>query len=82
MNKSAFQPLPVLLRAEPNDARGTSHSAVILRVIAALGTLFALGGTIAIMGKPPFAFIARRRYSTGEWRLWGLCYVVVACALA
>src|ERR1700759_1437790 len=48
MNKSAFQPLPVLLRAEPNDARGTSHSAMILRVIATLGTLFALGGTVGL----------------------------------
>jgi hypothetical protein len=48
MNKSAFQPLPVLLRAEPNDARGTSHSAMILRVIATLGTLFALGGTVVL----------------------------------
>jgi hypothetical protein len=46
------------------------------------GALFALGGTIAITGKPPFTFIARRGYSTGEWRLWGLCYVVVTCALA
>jgi hypothetical protein len=48
MNKSAYQPLPVLLRAEPNDARGTSHSAMILRVIATLGTLFALGGTVVL----------------------------------
>lgn len=48
MNKSAFQPLPVLLRAEPNDARGTSHSAMILRVVATLGTLFALGGTVVL----------------------------------
>jgi hypothetical protein len=48
MNKSAFQPLPVLLRAEPNDARGTSHSAMILRVIATLGTLFALGGAVVL----------------------------------
>jgi hypothetical protein len=48
MNKSAFQPLPVLLRAEPNDARGSSHSAMILRVVATLGTLFALGGTVVL----------------------------------
>jgi hypothetical protein len=48
MNKSAFQPLPVLFRAEPNDARGTSFSAMILRVIATLGTLFALGGTVVL----------------------------------
>jgi hypothetical protein len=48
MNKSAFQPLPVLLRAEPIDARGTSHSAMILRVIATLGTLFALGGAVVL----------------------------------
>jgi hypothetical protein len=48
MNKSAFQPLPVLLSAEPNEARGTSHSAMILRVIATLGTLFTLGGTVVL----------------------------------
>jgi hypothetical protein len=48
MNKSAFEPLPVLLRAEPYDTRGTSHSAMILRVVATLGTLFALGGTVVL----------------------------------
>jgi hypothetical protein len=48
MNKPAFQPLPVLLRAEPNEARWTSHSAKILRVVATLGTLFALGGTVVL----------------------------------
>jgi hypothetical protein len=48
MNKLGYQPLPVLLRAEPSDARGSSHSAKILRVVAMLGTLFALGGVIII----------------------------------
>jgi hypothetical protein len=48
MNKLAYQPLPVLLRAEPNDARSTSNSARFLRVIAALGTVFTLCGVVAI----------------------------------
>jgi hypothetical protein len=48
MNKLGYQPLPVLLRTEPSDARGSSHSAKILRVVATLGTLFALGGVITI----------------------------------
>ena len=48
MNKLGYQPLPVLLRAEPSDARSTPNSAIFLRVIATLGTLFALCGVIAI----------------------------------
>ncbi|MBV8141898.1 MAG: hypothetical protein JOZ60_07635, partial [Verrucomicrobia bacterium] len=48
MNKLAYQPLPVLLRAEPSEARPTSNSAKFLRVIAALGTLFTLCGVGAI----------------------------------
>jgi hypothetical protein len=48
MNKLGYQPLPVLLRAEPSDARWSSHSAKILRVVAMLGTLLALGGVITI----------------------------------
>jgi hypothetical protein len=48
MNKLGYQPLPVLLRAEPSDARWSSRSAKILRVVATLGTLFALGGVITI----------------------------------
>jgi hypothetical protein len=48
MNKLGYQPLPVLLRAEPSDARSTPNSARFLRVIATLGTLFALCGVIAI----------------------------------
>ena len=40
--------MPVLLRAEPTDARWTSYSARFLRVVATLGTVFALCGVIAI----------------------------------
>jgi len=47
MNKFGYQPMPVLLRAETNDPRRTSNSAIILRVVAALGTIFALCGVIA-----------------------------------
>jgi hypothetical protein len=48
MNKIGYQPMPVLLRAEPSDARWTSYSARFLRVVATLGTVFALCGVIAI----------------------------------
>jgi hypothetical protein len=48
MNKIGYQPLPVLLRAEPNDARGSSNSAKILRVVAAMGTVLAFGGVIVV----------------------------------
>jgi hypothetical protein len=48
MNKIGYQPLPVLLRAESSDARGNSNSAIILRVVATLGTFLALGGVIVI----------------------------------
>jgi hypothetical protein len=48
MNKLGYQPLPVLSRAEPSDARWTSYSANILRVVVILGTLFALCGVVAI----------------------------------
>ena len=49
MNKIGYQPMPVLLRAEPTDARWTSYSARFLRVVATLGTVFALCGVIAIL---------------------------------
>jgi hypothetical protein len=48
MNKTGYQPMPVLLRAEPNDARWTSNSAKILTVVATLGTLLTLCGAVAI----------------------------------
>ncbi len=48
MNKLGYQPLPVLLRAEPSDARWSSVSAKILRVVATLGTIIALCGAVAI----------------------------------
>jgi hypothetical protein len=48
MNKLGYQPLPVLLRAEPSDARWSSVSARILRVVATLGTIIALCGAVAI----------------------------------
>jgi hypothetical protein len=40
--------MPILLRAEPSDPRWTSYSARFLRVVATLGTVFALCGVIAI----------------------------------
>ncbi len=49
MNKIGYQPMPVLLRAEPGDARWASYSARFLRVVATLGTVFALCGVIAIL---------------------------------
>jgi hypothetical protein len=48
MNKTGYQPMPVLLRAEPDDARWTSKSAKILTVVATLGTLVTLCGAVAI----------------------------------
>jgi hypothetical protein len=48
MNKTGYQPMPVLLRAEPNDVRWTSKSAKILTVVATLGTLLTLCGAVAI----------------------------------
>jgi hypothetical protein len=48
MNKTGYQPMPVLLRAEPNDVRWTSGSAKILTVVATLGTLLTLCGAVAI----------------------------------
>ena len=47
MNKHGYQPMPVLLRAEPCDARQTSISAKILHVVAILGGIFALCGAVA-----------------------------------
>ena len=40
--------MPVLLRAEPSDARWTSYSARFLRVVATLSTVFVLCGIITI----------------------------------
>ncbi len=47
MNKIGYQPMPVLLRADSDEIR-TSGSAIILRVVAAFGTLIALCGAVAI----------------------------------
>jgi hypothetical protein len=48
MNKLVYQPLTVLLRAEPSDAPRTSNAAKILWVVATLGTMVALCGAVAI----------------------------------
>jgi hypothetical protein len=48
MNKLGYQPMPVLLRAEPGYARQTSTSAKILNAVAILGGLFALCGAVAL----------------------------------
>jgi hypothetical protein len=47
MNKTGYQPMPVLLRADLGETR-TSGSAIILRVVAILGTLVAFCGAVAI----------------------------------
>ncbi len=60
MNKPGYQPMPVLLRAESSDARLTSNSAKILRVVAALGTALALSGVAAICLIAFNAFPAKR----------------------
>jgi hypothetical protein len=46
MNKHGYQPMPVLMRAEPRGARQTSNSAKILHVVAILGGIFALIGAV------------------------------------
>ena len=48
MNKHGYQPMPVLLRAEPDYARQTSNSAKILHAVAILGGLFVLCGAAAL----------------------------------
>jgi hypothetical protein len=47
MNKTGYQPMPVLLRADSGETR-TSRSAIILRVVATFGTLIAFCGAVAI----------------------------------
>jgi hypothetical protein len=47
MNKTGYQPMPVLLRADSGETRSTG-SAIILRVVATLGTLIAFCGAVAI----------------------------------
>jgi hypothetical protein len=47
MNKTGYQPMPVLLRADSGETRSTG-SAIILRVVAILGTLIAFCGAVAI----------------------------------
>jgi hypothetical protein len=46
MNKHGYQPMPVLMRAEPSGGRRTSNSAKILHVVAILGGIFALFGAV------------------------------------
>lgn len=46
MNKHGYQPMPVLMRAEPRGARQTSNSVKILHVVAILGGIFALIGAV------------------------------------
>ena len=48
MNKLGYQPMPVLMRAEPGYPRQTSDSAKILHVVAILGGIFALCGAVAL----------------------------------
>jgi hypothetical protein len=48
MNKLGYQPLPILLRAEPDDARRTSKATKILGAVATLGALCAVCGAVAV----------------------------------
>jgi hypothetical protein len=48
MNKLGYQPLLVLVRAEPSYSRWTSNSAKVLRAGATLGTVFALCRAVVI----------------------------------
>jgi len=48
MNKLGYQPMPVLMRAEPGYARQTLNSAKLLHVVAILGGIFALCGAVAL----------------------------------
>jgi hypothetical protein len=48
MNKLGYQPMPVLMRAEPGYARQTSNSAKALQVVAILGGIFVLCGAVAL----------------------------------
>jgi hypothetical protein len=48
MNKLGYQPLPVLMRAEPGYIRQTSDSAKILRVVAIFGGILAICGAVAL----------------------------------
>jgi hypothetical protein len=48
MNKLGYQPMPVLVRAEPGYARQTLNSAKLLHVVAILGGIFALCGAVAL----------------------------------
>jgi hypothetical protein len=48
MNKVAYQPLPVLVRAQTSDSRWISNSAKVLRAAATFVAVFALFGAVAI----------------------------------
>jgi hypothetical protein len=48
MNKLGYQPLPILLRAEPDEARRTSKATKILGAVATLGALCAVCGAVAV----------------------------------
>jgi hypothetical protein len=48
MNKLGYQPMPVLMRAEPGYARQTSNSAKTLHLVAILGGIFALCGVVTL----------------------------------
>jgi len=48
MNKVAYQPLTVLVRAEPSDTRWIPPSAKVLRAAATFATMISLFGIVAI----------------------------------
>ncbi len=48
MSKVAYQPLTVLVRAQPSDSRSISNSAKVLRAVATFVAVVALFGVVAI----------------------------------
>jgi hypothetical protein len=64
MNKLGYQPMPVLMRAEPGYARQTPNSAKILHVVVKLGGILALCGAVvlclvAFNASPPRAIASK-----------------------
>jgi hypothetical protein len=57
MNKVAYQPLPVLERAQTGDSRWSSNSAKVLRAAATFVAVFALFGAVAICSTGLRAFV-------------------------
>jgi hypothetical protein len=59
MSKVAYQPLTVLVRADPSDSRWISTSAKVLRAAATFATMISLFGAVAICSIGFSAFTPR-----------------------